>query len=276
VKKTTTSSAIDAPLVAALGSLYPERRLRVSLSVGYLNTNDAGLVLKVSMQLDRQSFDINPDEKPQKVELDVIGAAVDDRGQFSSFKQLLTVAADASAERQRAVTWNQQLQLKPGLYQVRVAVRERSSGRTGGAMQWIEIPDISSGGFGLSSLFLGERKEDGGRQAQAAGGPRSIIVDVDHRFARTSILRFQTYVYDAARGKNGPEVWIQTQVFRDRRQVMSIAPDEVPLTTDATRLPYWSEIPLATLPPGQYVLLVSANDRIGKRSATQRIKFSVD
>lgn len=275
-EKTTTSNTVDAQLVAALGSLYPDRRLPVSLSLGYLNTNEAGLVLKVSMQLDRQALDINPDEKPQKVELDVIGAAVDDRGQFSSFKQLLTVAADTSQETQRAVTWNQQLRLKPGLYQVRVAVRERSSGRTGAAMQWIEIPDISSGGFGLSSLFLGERKEEVREGTQAAAGPRSIIVDVDHRFARTSILRFQTYVYDATSGQNGPEVWIQTQVFRNRRQVMSIAPGKVPLTTDAARLPYWSEIPLDSLPPGQYVLLVSATDRIRNRSTAQQIKFSVE
>jgi hypothetical protein len=71
-------------------------------------------------------------------------------------------------------------------------------------------------------------------------------------------------------------VWVHVQVLRNRRQVMSIAPVKVPLTTDAARLPYWAEIPLDSLPAGQYVLLVSATDRIGNASATQRIKFSVE
>jgi hypothetical protein len=32
------------------------------------------------------------------------------------------------------------LPLPPGLYQVRFAVRDRQTGRTGSAMTWIEIP----------------------------------------------------------------------------------------------------------------------------------------
>jgi hypothetical protein len=32
------------------------------------------------------------------------------------------------------------LPLPPGLYQVRVAFRDRQTGRTGSAMAWVEIP----------------------------------------------------------------------------------------------------------------------------------------
>jgi len=38
------------------------------------------------------------------------------------------------------VKWKQDLLLPPGLYQVRVAVRDRQSGLTGSAMTWVEIP----------------------------------------------------------------------------------------------------------------------------------------
>ena len=66
------------------------------------------------------------------------------------------------------------------------------------------------------------------------------------------------------------DVWCRA-IFRNRRPVMSIAPGQVPLaTTDATRLPYWTEIPLDSLAAGQYILLVSATDRIGNRKASQR------
>src|ERR1051326_8649690 len=38
------------------------------------------------------------------------------------------------------IKWTQALPLPPGLYQVRIAVRNRQDGRTGSAMTWIEIP----------------------------------------------------------------------------------------------------------------------------------------
>jgi hypothetical protein len=266
---------VELELVHALGSLYPEKALPLALSVGYVNQSDAGLVLKLSMQLDRQTLDLDPQLKNQKAELDVVGVAVDDRGQVASFKQVLTVPGE-NAEPDQTVVWNQQLSVKPGLYQVRVAVRERSSGRTGSAMQWIELPETATAPFVLSSLFLGERKEDLPVVAGATAAQQPLTVDVDHRFARASALRFQTYVYNASRGAQGPDVSVETQVLRKRQSIMRIAPLKVPLTNDAARLPYWSEIALKDLPPGHYVLLLTATDQIANRTASQRINFVVE
>ncbi|HEX7998356.1 MAG TPA: VWA domain-containing protein [Pyrinomonadaceae bacterium] len=285
-RKTTTTTkeekpaaqANDTELLAALSALYPQRGLPVALSVGYLNASEQGPVLKLSMQLERAAFGFDSPAGAQKILLDVAGAALDDRGQFASFKQLLTITPDSSNEASTSqhVVWHQQLRLKPGLYQVRVALRERESGRVGSAMQWIEIPDLSKGNFSLSSLFLGER---GGAQLQDAkddAGPRAIMVDVDHRFQRSSVLRFQTYVYNAARGAGLPDVRIQAQVFRNKRQVMATSLDRVPVTGDTARLPFWSEIALQSLPPGRYVLQVTATDRVANRTATERVNFNVE
>jgi VWFA-related protein len=265
---------VERELIRTLGSLYPERALPVSLSVGYLNTSDAGLVLKLSMQIDRQTLDLESQSKTQPVEIDVAGAAVDDRGQLVSFKQIVSVPKENQGPEQ-TVTWHQQLRVKPGLYQVRVAVRERASGRTGSAMQWIDLPATAAAQFGLSSLFLGERTEDAPVEGSVAA-VHPVSVDVDHRFVRTAALRFQTYVYNAESGEQGPKVSIEAQVLRNRQQVMRVAPATVPVTNDPARLPYWSEIALRDLPRGQYVLLLTATDQIANRSASQRINFIVE
>jgi VWFA-related protein len=268
----------DGDLVAALGALYPYRELPASLSVGYLNTSEQGPVLKVSMQLERTIFGLGQAGGGQKALFDVAGVAIDDRGQFASFKQLLTVIPDASTEdRTQPIIWHQQLRLKPGLYQVRVALRERASGRIGSAMQWIEIPDLSKGGFSLSSLFLGERTAESAADAAADKGARPIMVDVDHRFARQSVLRFQTYIYNAARqSPASPDVWIQAQVFRGQKPVMTTPLARVPNVGDVARLSFWSEIALATLPSGRYTLQVTATDRTTNRAATERVNFSIE
>ena len=66
---------------------------------------------------------------------------MDDRGRFSSFKQKLDIPREVvGTNDSQFIKWTQALPLPPGLYQVRIAVRNRQDGRTGSAMTWIEIP----------------------------------------------------------------------------------------------------------------------------------------
>jgi len=274
-KDTTANATPEAQLRTALGSSQPLRTLPTSLSVGYSRNSESTVVLQTSMQIAREAFVFDPAIAGQKSEVDVVGAAIDDRGLIYTFKQVLTVMPEVAAESPRLpVVWNQQLAVRPGLYQVRLAVRERTSGRLGSAMEWIEVPAASPPRFGMSSLFLGERRAE----AVPASGPQPIRVDVDHRFARTSALRFQTYVYNASRTAATPDVWIEARVMRDNQQVMFVGPSRIPpdVSKDSWRLPYWSEIGLRRLSPGWYTLEVSASDRMARASATQFVKFSVE
>ncbi|HEX8846497.1 MAG TPA: VWA domain-containing protein [Pyrinomonadaceae bacterium] len=267
----------EAGLLTALGSLYPRRTIPTALSVGYVNTSEQGLMLRASMQIDRAALNLSVDEK-QKAEVDVIGAAVDDRGIIVTFKQLLTITPDPSAQnQQQPVIWGQQLKLQPGLYQVRVAVRERGSGRTGSALQWIEVPDLSNGKLQMSSLFLGERRSLPPDE-KLATAQRPLVVDVDHHFVRASVLRFQTYIYNAAHNSAPPDVEIQARILRDNRAVVTMSPARVPTDTtkDLVRLPYWAEVALDQLPPGRYVLQVTATDRATRTSVSQRAGFIIE
>lgn len=145
----------EAELLLALGSTQVIRTLPTSLSVGYVRKTESAFVLDASMQIPREVFDFSAE---QKKEIDVIGAAIDDRGLIYTFKQLLTVTPQPGGEAIVPVVWHQPLDIRPGLYQVRVAVRERATGRTGSAMEWIEIPKAAKPSLAMSSLFLGERE----------------------------------------------------------------------------------------------------------------------
>lgn len=131
-----TKNAPDDDLKIALGSLYPRRELPISVSASFANTADKGTVLNASMQIDGVSLSFG--ERDQAI-VDVLGIAVDDRGQFSSFKQKLDIPREVVAKGGCFIKWTQALSLPPGLYQVRVAVRDRQTGGTGSAMTWIEI-----------------------------------------------------------------------------------------------------------------------------------------
>ncbi len=266
----TPAPKLETELLSALGSAHPIRSLGTSLSVGYVRKSESAYVLEASMQISRELIDFTAQPRS---EVDVIGAAIDDRGLIYSFKQLLTITPQPAGEEIVPVVWHQRLDVRPGLYQVRVAVRERATGRTGSAMEWIEIPKAGTPHFAISSLFLGERTV----AESKTPGPQSVRVEVDRRFARSSVLRFQTYVYDASVDGRAPDVWIDARVLRGSQPVIVAAPSKVPdLTKEVWRLPYWSEIALAQLQPGSYTLQVSATDRNRGASTSQKISFTVE
>ena len=134
--QTSATSSPANELKSALGSLYPRRDVPTTVSAAITST-DKDRALEVSMRIDGSMLSFEGAKEPAVV--DVLGAAIDDRGVCSTFKQKLDVPRDVAA-RDRFVQWKRVLPLPPGLYQVRVAVRDRRSGRVGSAMTWIEIP----------------------------------------------------------------------------------------------------------------------------------------
>src|SRR2546423_1306859 len=134
----SSTSTPEDELRSALGSLYPRRNLPTSVSATLAKT-EKGSELNILMQLDSEMLNFEAGEKQNAV-VDVLGIALDDRGLFSSFKQKLEIPRAAVGASNRYVKWTQTLTLPAGIYQVRVAVRDRQTARTGSAMLWIEIP----------------------------------------------------------------------------------------------------------------------------------------
>lgn len=263
-------SQAETELMGALKALYPRRSLPTSLAAGYTDTPAGEAQLTVSIEVDAQALGFKPDGSGDETALDIMGAVVNDEGKaVSEFGNNLTIAPlQQSGHDRRRVVYNHQLALKPGLYQVRVAARDRRTGRSGSAMQWLEIPDLKKGGLALSSLFVGETGD----------GSAQLAVCADRRFARTSRLGFFLYVYNAVRASALPDVALQVQIFRDDQPVITkpLFKIETAGMFDLTRLPYGEDLSLDTLPAGRYVLQVTAIDRAGKSSASQRTSFIVE
>jgi hypothetical protein len=135
-----TPKSPDDDLKAALGSLYPRRELPTFVSTSYLKSADKGTALNLSMKIDGKILGFDESSDTSRAVVDVLGIAIDDRGQFSTFKQKLDIPREVLTKDNGFIKWTQTLSLPPGLYQVRVAVRDRQTGRTGSAITWTEIP----------------------------------------------------------------------------------------------------------------------------------------
>ncbi|HEX8557826.1 MAG TPA: VWA domain-containing protein [Pyrinomonadaceae bacterium] len=267
-------------LVEALRAPLPRAALPTSMSLGFVYGQNGSSVLTVSVELDREALTYDRAAGKPRADFEVLGAVVDDHGKtVSQFGQRLgvTPSPDTPASEQHVV-YSFSLPLPPGLYQVRAAARDDRSGRTGSAMQWVELPELKKQ-FTMSSLFVGERTaRQAGQPERPEDLPHSVLLSVDRRFARTSHIRFLTYVYNPALAAAQPDVALQIQIFRDDQPVFT-AP-LIKLKPDAasanTQLPYMAELSLDTFQPGSYVLQITAIDRAAKTSASRRARFFIE
>ncbi|HKR61123.1 MAG TPA: VWA domain-containing protein [Pyrinomonadaceae bacterium] len=250
----------EMELRAALTAAFPRRQLGLSSYSTY--TNESGTNYKVITFADLSRADAT------KGEVDFYVTLLDNTGKaVTSVGQKLTVAENSQPSR---VTTTLPHTVPPGLYQVRVAARDVQSGRIGSSFQWIELPPFEAGKLTSSNILLAEVTGKAGE---------TPVLDVDRRFARTSSMLIQMFVYNAKPAAAGaPDVSVTLQVLRDGKQVIAAPPQPISSAgvTDSARLPYGVEIPLSGFELGRYTLKVIAHDRTVKTGTSQQINFSIE
>jgi VWFA-related protein len=316
----TTPKPAGELMAEAIRAAYPKSDLPVAISLNFLDLASSGLSLTTSIKVKTASLVLDNQGEHMAV-IDLAGGVFDDQGKpVSSFNKRLTIrakATNANTAPPDSVFYHHFSTVKPGLYQVRVAAVDPKQGRTGSAMRWIEIPDLSSKALTLSSLIVGERKPlievepssaDGSDPTKSPEPIRQVTLNVDHRFAGTSHLRFVTFVYNAKASSaalattavpsvqgtsgpaqslpassnvapaNGPDLAVQVQLFRDNEPIITMPLHKISIDalSDPQRLPYAAEVDLVGLQPGRYVLLVTVIDRVAKASASQKFGFQID
>jgi len=264
--ETAGNLSVDDQLLAAIRAAYPRQGIPLTLSVGYLDKADEGMMVAASVQVDLNTE--QPGAENNESELNVIGAVVDDGGNIlSSLKQKVTIPAGDAARSGPVVLTLQFPKVAPGLRQVRIAAHDSKSGRIGSMRQWVEIPNLTSAGLALSSIFLSE----------GLTASQKPAIKPDGRFTQGGKLRFQTYVYNATRSGSKPNLVLQLELRRDGQTVIQTPPSPVTTegVTDLARIPVVGEFPLASFPPGQYELSLLVTDQGSSKNATQRASFSI-
>jgi hypothetical protein len=265
----------EAELGAALSDYYPSSAVPTILSLTFLNTPKNETVLTSSILIANRGLNYGDDGK-QPATIKLAGVVLNDKGKIaSSFKNQLNVNPLSDAQSDASgVIYNQHTPLAPGIYQVRVAVRDEKSGHVGSAMQWVVLPDLATHQLSTSSVLLGGQVLEDAKNKDA--NPQ-IQLSVDHRFSRLGRLGYWMFIYNARRDAAGaPNLTAQTRVLRDG-QVMLVSPQRKLNQggPDPDRIPFGEEMALKTLAPGRYDLKVTITDSLAGTSITQTVIFEV-
>ena len=186
----------------------------------------------------------------------------------------------------------------PGTYNLRVAVRDAATGRTGSAREFVHVPDLAKGPLALSGVALSgvEPSRDAGANAAAqltAGtGVAAEAFDPNlspavRRLRHGVFLDYGYAVYNARvdRATGRPRLTAQVRLFRDGRLVFTggVTPVDATGQPDLKRLVAGGRLQVGTeLVPGDYVLQVVVTDTLaggkpgdGKGTATQWVDFEI-
>ncbi|MDQ4121070.1 MAG: VWA domain-containing protein [Acidobacteriota bacterium] len=169
---------------------------------------------------------------------------------------------------------------KTGAYQMRVALRDETSGQIGSAYQFIEVPNLKKSGLVLSGIVL-ESSTLAGKNAKndvqviQTKAQRDVAV---RSFLAGSEVKFGVKIYNAK--KTGVSLVSQFRIFRGDREIFASA--ENPLNLNAAGA---DEITVGgaftigrDMPPDNYVLQILLKDPTKKGSrqyASQWIDFEV-
>jgi len=166
------------------------------------------------------------------------------------------------------------LSLKPGLYQIRIGVREQTTERAGTAMAWVVVPNLAKNKLTTSGIFLVDAA--GGASAAA---PQSRVHDGIRFYKPGAVLIYNLRIYKnelAASGGSG--LTMQTSIADSGTLVQQT--DWQPagariIGKDGTGIDLGDKIAL-DLKPGIYELHILVKDEKSKHPVEQSVVFGIE
>jgi VWFA-related protein len=162
----TASSPQASELQKAIISPFRYNALKVKLDAGYAHASKIGYLLRSRMHFDAKDLSfVNEKDGAHSLALEIATFAADCDGALQDSRSLQYGFKLSNEEYKRAQTEGinfetYRLVKWPGSYYVRGTIRDRISGKSGSAYQYLEIPFIKEPRLLLSSVFALNHSED--------------------------------------------------------------------------------------------------------------------
>jgi hypothetical protein len=303
-------------LYGAITSPFSSGELRVRLTSLFANDAVAGSFMRSLLHIDAGNLTFAKEaDGTYSAGIDVLAVTFGDAGQvINEVNRTDTVRVEAK-NYEALVRYGFDYivnvpVVKPGAYQLRLAVRDVASERVGSASQFIEVPNLGDNRLALSGIVLSgddlpaAPKEGantpgpftgallGASPEQKAGAPSATAPasqpdahagPATRRLRRGAELFYNFAVYNARSKGAGaqPQLSSQVRLFRDGRQLFAgkTMPIEIGEQRDMKRLLAGGRMKLgAGAVPGEYVLQIVVTDTSpGERPrvASQWIDFEI-
>jgi VWFA-related protein len=271
----------------AIAAPLPQTAIGVTAAAYYLERDVDDAQVSVEVFIDGTTLEYGKQEGHQAIDCEVTTVIFDKSGKSTN---VITDRVQGSLTperleegRKNGYRYLKRFELKPGIYQARVGVRENGSEQIGTANAWVEVPDLNRTKLALSSIVLTRlANADGEKQSGRADGPALLLADVRQGIAYfkqgTSLVYQLTLYQSSARKPEELGLLIQSEVSEGGQSLYKS--EWQPITERLIRLgkkgsDVGGEINL-DVKPGLYELRITVKDPKSKRSAQQDVVFEVE
>jgi VWFA-related protein len=213
-----------------------------------------------------------------KNDLEVVGVATDDKGKtFTTDRATVNLNMKPDTAKRVGATGLrviQSLELNPGRYVLRVAVREANTRKAGSVSFDLDVPDFSKAPLTMSDIALTSALSGAAPTIRPKDPLEKLLpgpLSSYREFSPLDEVAFFTEIYDNVKQAHKVEITATVKaeggqtVFQTREEH-----DSSELAGSAGGYGFQARVPLKPFEPGLYVLRVEAITRIGDRPTTAK------
>jgi GWxTD domain-containing protein len=255
-------------------------------------TNDTVMV-PVTLQIRNGDITYKTTDGDAKGVVDIMGRVSNITGHIvQSFEDTVTVETPSEllprAKDNVSVYWKA-LPLPPGRYKVEIAVKDaNNTSHVGTWKRSVDVPKYDDDRLASSSLILASEMNRVPTKDVGAGNfvignthvvprvPPTISTPVT--FHQAQNLNFWMQVYNLGIGddkKNNATIEYQVLDVATNKQVLQAEETAAKLNPNADQLTLEKTMPLASLAPGKYQVVIKVNDGISKQQIAESAPFNV-
>ncbi len=270
------ADAILAPL--------PLTTIGVTAATEYVEIPEDNAQVSLIVNVDGKTITYHEENGRHRLEVEVVTMIFNSEGKRIDLKSETIKVAVAPGRLEQfkssSLPYFKRLTLKPGLYQIRIGVREQGEERVGTAAAWIEVPDISKKKVILSSLILSSvagTSPDGGQNDSPA--PSRVIQGIRYYRNGQPIIYFLRLYNAMAADATETDAIMQIEILKDEKPISSLTWQPVTerqIGKDAKGLVIGGQLTLSKLQPAIYELRISIKGSKAKRPVQRSVAFGIE
>jgi hypothetical protein len=277
----TKAAAKDGPsieLKEALESPLPLPELPLAVTATVFKGPAAKGSVVISTFIHGGSLPFTEEKGMFKNDLEAVGIATDDKGKsFTTDRNTVTLNMKPdTAKRVKATGFRiiQSLDLAPGRYLLRVAVKEGNTRKAGMVTYDLEVPEFTKAPLTMSDIALTSGLSGAAPTIRPKDPLEKLLpgpLTTYREFPTVDELALFTEVYDNIKSSHKTEIVATVKaeggqtVFETREEH-----DSSELAGSAGGYGFQARVPLSKFAPGLYVLRVEATARVGDRNTVAR------
>jgi VWFA-related protein len=266
-------------LLQAVAAPLPSGGLGVAASANYLEFETDEAKISLQVHIDGDNLQYREQEQGHVLQLEMATVVYDSSGKpVNTF--IHNIHGNLRSDRielakQYGYRYEQRIDVKPGLYQLRVGVREVGTERIGTGVAWVDVPELKRKRLTLSSLFIGQQEPQG--RLLASQGFESVQGEAIRRLKKGNALAYFLMIYNASAPPEELTMQVailsgQTEIYKSEWQPVSSR------TTgqDKKGMGVAGQLVLTDVEPGIYELRVAIKEPKLKKPVHQSAAFEVE